>query len=153
MAATDHSRRLVEAVRGELLLNTTITDIVGSSGVVRRARAGRPMPYLTIEGVEEDDAGTFSTDGQEIRLEVHVWCKDGRDATDGDTLKAAIMETLHHSDLGGMAGLVLFQCVSGMGPLPDEDENIAHYVVECRALVGHHGTPFIDSAWIDEATA
>ena len=152
MAATDNTTRLIEAVRAELLLNTTVTGIVGTSGVVRRARAGRAMPYLTIQGIEEDDDGSHTTDGQEIRFEVHVWVKDGRDASDGDTLKAAVMETLHHSELGGLSGLVLLQCTGGMGPLPDEDERIAHYVVQCRALIGHTGLLFIDSAWATETT-
>lgn len=137
MAATDYTASLVAAVRTKLLQSSTITNIVGASGVVRRARAGRPMPFLTIEGIEEDDDGSNTTDGQAIRFEVHAWVKDGRDGSDGDTLKAAIMAALHHSDLNGLSGLVLLQCINGFGPLPDEDETVAHFVVECRALIGH----------------
>lgn len=136
MAATDHTELLLIALRSAMLADPQIAAI--TTRVFDWPPAGEPLPMLTLNAIGWSTWDTADSDGQEIKVDVHVWDADGSDAPDSTRarlLMKHLRRVFHRAPLD-LDGLVLLEVVGGSGPRLDPDGVTLHGIVTLRALAG-----------------
>ena len=143
MAAIDRTEGTLAAIRTALLANAELLALVGSTGIVTKPEAAKPLPYLAMQNVYSSDASTATEDAESVSVDIHIFAKANATVTvSGQPMAPAkrmmqIVKSVLHVQMLPISGFVQMRVGGSRGPLDDPDDNIHHMVVQVRVLVGY----------------
>ena len=106
-----------------------------------RAPSSAPTPYIEMDP-SSSDFSTATEDGQDIRIDLHVWHQPGSQTPETATTMAIIghvRRILHTASLtlANPYNCILCRVINQVGPMTDPDGATLHGVVSLRLLVDH----------------
>lgn len=139
----DATNAVLAAVRVALLADPDIlASLASPASVYDRPPQECPVPFVVIGEASFQDWSTADGEGQDIRLDVHVWDESASQTPDIARCKALmrrIRDVLHFRSLALAAPFhaVLCQVTARVGPLIDPDGISIHGVLTVNVLTDH----------------
>jgi hypothetical protein len=126
---------LQKAIRGVLISQETLTDLVPASSILDRNERPAPDPAIIIgEGQSVDEGNSIGRTLTRVYMDVHVWKREP--STVGVKLIAGAIRKALSLKLEGNSGFHFADCfVQGVRFLRDPDGVTSHAVVTLNALV------------------